>query len=86
MVGVPHLKHKDSFLGPPKFTFFFIKPMTCFRFPSFFLMSNEINLLQILYKHLNYLFFSFMKVKIIKFNQCGPCFIDGPKFSKISIL
>ncbi len=49
----------------------------------FFLMSNEIILFQILYKHLMCLFFSLMKVKIIKFIQCGPCFINGPKLSKI---
>jgi hypothetical protein len=27
-----------------------------------------------------------MKVKIIKFIQCGPCFINGPKFPRISLL
>jgi hypothetical protein len=42
-------------------------------------MSNEINLLQILYRHLEYLLFLFMKVKIIKF-------INGPKFSFFYIL
>jgi hypothetical protein len=26
-----------------------------------------------------------MKVKIIKFIQCGPCSINGPKFQEISI-
>jgi hypothetical protein len=47
----------------------------------FSLMSNEIILFQILYKHLKYLFFSLIKVKIVKFIQCGPCFINGPKLS-----
>jgi hypothetical protein len=55
IVGVPHLKHKDSFLGPP----------------PFFFMSNEINLFQILYGHLKYLFFSLINVRIVKFIQCG---------------
>jgi hypothetical protein len=49
---------------------------------AFFLMSNEIILFQILYKHLKYLLVSLMKVKIVKFIQCGPCFINGPKWSK----
>jgi hypothetical protein len=44
----------------------------------------EINLLQILYKHLEYILFSLMKIKIIKFIHCRPCFINGPKFSKFS--
>ncbi len=47
-------------------------------------MSNEINLLQIVYRHLKYLFFSLMKIKIIKCIQCEPCSINGPKISKIS--
>jgi hypothetical protein len=82
MVRVPCLKHKDSFLGPPKFTFFFPKPTwPILNFPLF-LMSNEINLPQILCEHLKYLFFSVMNVKIVKFIQCGPCSINGPKFPK----
>jgi hypothetical protein len=40
-------------------------------------MSNEIMLFQILYRHLEYLLFSLMKVKIVKFIQCGPCSING---------
>jgi hypothetical protein len=47
-------------------------------------MSNEIILFQILYRHLKYLFFSLIKVRIIKFIQCGPCSINGPKFQEIS--
>jgi hypothetical protein len=47
-------------------------------------MSNEINLLQILYGHLKYLSFSLMNVKIVDFIQCEPCFINGSKFSKFS--
>jgi hypothetical protein len=41
----------------------------------FFLMSNEIILFQILCRHLKYLFFSFIKLRIIKLIQCGPCSI-----------
>jgi hypothetical protein len=40
-------------------------------------------LFQILCKLLKYLLFSLMKMKIIKFIQCGPCSINGPKFLKI---
>jgi hypothetical protein len=47
-------------------------------------MSNEIILFQILYRHLENLLFSLMKVNTIKFIQCGPCFINGPKFPEIS--
>jgi hypothetical protein len=50
---------------------------------TFFLMSNEIILFQILYSHLKYLLFSLMKVKIVKFIQCGPCSINGQKFLEI---
>jgi hypothetical protein len=46
-------------------------------------MSNEINLVQILYGHLKYLLFSLMNVRIIKFIQSEPCSINGPKFSEI---
>jgi hypothetical protein len=46
-------------------------------------MSNEINLLQILYGHLKYLSVSLMNVRIINFIQSEPCFINGSKFSKI---
>jgi len=48
-------------------------------------MSNEIILVQILYRPLKYLFFSLMKVKIVKFIQYGPCSINRPKFSKIRL-
>jgi hypothetical protein len=40
-------------------------------------------LFQILYRFLKYLFFSFMKVRIVKFIQWGPCSINSPKFPKI---
>jgi len=53
---------------------------------SFFFMENEIIVFQILYKHIKYLLFSLLKVKIIKFIQCGPYFINGPKFPEISFL
>ncbi len=49
----------------------------------FFFMSNEIILFQILHRLLKYLLFSLMKVRIINFIQCGPCFINGSKFLKI---
>jgi hypothetical protein len=48
----------------------------------FFFMSNKIILFQILCRLLKYLLFSLMKVRIIKFIQCGPCSINGPKFPK----
>jgi hypothetical protein len=48
-------------------------------------MSNEINL-QLLYRHVEYLFFSLKKIKTVKFIQYGPCSINGPKFSKNSLL
>jgi hypothetical protein len=48
-------------------------------------MSNEINLLQVLYKHLEYLFISLIKVRIIKFIQCGPWSTNGPNFLEISL-
>jgi hypothetical protein len=51
----------------------------------FFFVSNEIILFQILYRLLKF-FFSLMKVKIVKFIQCGPCFINGPKFQEIWFL
>jgi len=35
MIGVPLLKHKDSFLGLSNSHFVFIFPMICFRFPIF---------------------------------------------------
>jgi hypothetical protein len=46
-------------------------------------MSSEINLLQILYRHREYLLFSIMKIKIVKIIQCGPCAINGLKFLEI---
>jgi hypothetical protein len=38
-----------------------------------FFISNEIILFQILYKPIKHLFFSLMKVRIIKIIQYGPC-------------
>jgi len=66
---------KDSFLGLSYSPFFslFLLPILNFLFC---LMSNEIILLQILYKNLEYLFSSFMKVNKIKFIQCGRNFIN----------
>jgi hypothetical protein len=78
--GTP-FKSWESTPRTSKFTFFFNFPMTCLTFH--FLMTNEIILFQILYGPLKYLLFSLMKVKIIKFIQCGPCSINGPKLPKI---
>jgi hypothetical protein len=49
----------------------------------FFLMSNEIILLQILYKPLKYLLFSLMKVRIIKVYPMWAMFCQCPKNPKI---
>ncbi len=79
--GVPPLKHRDSFLGFPNSLFcYFSHDM--FYISPFLFMLNEIILFQILRRLLKYLFFSLMKVKIIKFIQCGPHSINGPKFLK----
>jgi hypothetical protein len=76
---------KDSFLRTQIHLFFhFSYDMSLIS--HFFLISNEIILLQILYKHLEYLFFSFMKVRIIKFIQCGPCSINGQNSQKFHFL
>jgi hypothetical protein len=48
-------------------------------------MLNEIILFQILYKHLEYILFSLMKMRIVKFIQCEPCSMNGPKFSFFEI-
>jgi hypothetical protein len=67
---------KDSFLHIQIHLFFhFSYDMSSIS--PFFLMSNEIILFQILYMHIEYLFFSLMKIKILKFIQCGPCSING---------
>jgi len=65
-IKVPYLKHKDSLLQPPNSPFSSLNLRPILFFPFFFI-SNEINLLKILYGHLMYLFFSFMNVRIIKF-------------------
>jgi hypothetical protein len=84
MIGVPPLKHKGSLLGLSNSPFFnFSYDILLISF--FFLMSNEIILFQILYKHLEYLFFSFIKLRIVKFIQCGPLSINGSKFLEISL-
>jgi hypothetical protein len=54
----------ESTLRTFKFTFFFTFSHDLSYISSFFFMSNEIILFQILYKLLKYLFFSLMKVKI----------------------
>ncbi len=72
----PLWNKKDSFLGlsHSPFSSLFLWPILNFLFCF---MSNEIILLQILYKNLEYLFSSFMKVKIVKFIQCGPNSINS---------
>ncbi len=81
----PFWNTKDSFLGLSNSPFFSFFLWFILDFPFSFLMSNEIVLLQILYKHLKYLIFSLIEVEIIKFNQNGPCSINGPKFLEISL-
>ncbi len=76
--GIPLLKHKDSLLGFPNSPFYHFSH-DFFYISPYFLMLNEIILFQILCRPLKYLFFSLIKVKIIKFIQCGPHFINGPK-------
>ncbi len=82
MIGVPHLNHKDSFQGHQNSPFFHF-PHDLFYISPFFFMSNEIILVQILYKLKKYLLFSLIKVRIIKFIQCKPCLINGLKFLEI---
>jgi hypothetical protein len=85
MIGVPHLNPKDSLQGFSNSPFFhFSHDMSYIS--SFFFMSNEIILFQILYRPLKYLLFSLMKVRIIKFIQCGPYSINGPNFLEIWLL
>jgi len=76
------LKHKDSFLRfLNSFFVHFFHDLSYISF--FFFMSNKIVLFQILYRLLRYLLFSFMKIKIVKFIQCGPCFINGSQNLRI---
>jgi hypothetical protein len=59
--------------------------MTCLKI-SFFSYAKWNNVFpNYIYKHLKYLFFSFMRVKIMKIIQCGPCSINGSKLSKNSL-
>jgi hypothetical protein len=84
MIKVPPLKHKHSLLGLPNSPFLFsIFPIICLTFHPFFIMSNEIIFFQILCRLLKYLFFSLMKVRLIKFIKCEPCSINDPKFIEI---
>jgi len=75
---------KGSLLGLSNSLFFSLFLWLILYFP-FFIMSNEIILFKILYQHLNFIYFSLMKTKIVIFIQCGPCSIIGPKFSKFSL-
>ncbi len=65
--------------------FFFHFSHDVLYFTLFLKMSNEIILFQILCRPLKYLLFSLIEVGIIKFIQCGPCSINGPKFPKNSL-
>ncbi len=77
MIGVTYLNLKDS-----QIHFFLHFSHDIFYISPFILMSNEIILFQILYRPLKFIYFSFMKVRIIKFIQCGSCYINGSKFQK----
>jgi len=79
MIGIPHwtlrTHSKDSQIHLSlhfSYNLFYIS--------TFFFMSNEIIFFQFLYK---ISIFSFMKVRIIKFIQCGPYSINGLKLSEI---
>jgi hypothetical protein len=56
--------------------------MMCLKFHLFSHVKKK-NLFRILYRRLIFIFFSLMKVKTIKFIQCGPCFINAPIFFEI---
>jgi hypothetical protein len=51
---------------------------------AFFFIWNEIILFQIWYRHLEYLLFSLMRIRTVKFIQCEPCSLNGPKFPRNS--
>ncbi len=82
--GSPLWNTNDSFLRIQIHLFFHFSDELSYTSP-FFLMSNEIILFQILYRHLEYLSFSLVKVEIVKIIQCGPCSIIGSKFLEISL-
>jgi hypothetical protein len=85
IVGVLHLKHKDSLLGPPKFTSFFIKLMTCFRFSFFFSMSNEIKFApNFIWVFQISIVFSY-ECKNKKLYSSWAMFYQWPKFPKFSL-
>ncbi len=78
-LGYPLWNAKDSLLGHPKspFSSFFLWHVS--DFPFFFLMSNEIILFQILFRHLEYLLFSLMKIKNSKIYSMWAMFYQWPK-------
>jgi len=80
-VGVPHLKHKDSFLGHPNSPFFFIKPMTYLMFPFFFLYQMKL-ICSKFYIGIESIY-CFTSIRIVKFIECEPCAINGLKFLEI---
>jgi hypothetical protein len=83
-LGYPFWNTKDSLLKHSNLFFSSFFLWFVLGFPLFF-MSNNLIFSKILYKHLEYLLFSLMKARIIKFIQCGPCFINGPKLFEISL-
>jgi len=82
MIRVPHLSLGNPFQGLPNWPFSSLFPWPVLHFTLFF-MSNEIILFKFLCRPLKYLLYSLMKVIIVKFIQCGPCSINGPKFPEI---
>jgi hypothetical protein len=79
MIRVSHLKPKDSFLGLPN-SLFSLYNLKCVKLP-FYLISNEVNLLQISCRPLEYLLFSLMKVNN-NIYPYGLCFYQWPKILK----
>jgi hypothetical protein len=80
MIGVPHLKHKDH-SEDFQIHLFFHFSYDVLNFPFFFMQFYLF--FRILYRPLKFYFISLMKVKIIKFIKCGPCYINGAIFFEI---
>ncbi len=79
MIGVPPLSPWNPLQELPNSPFSSLWPILHF---TFFSHAKWNNFVPNLYEPPKYLLFSPMKVKIIKFIQCGPYSINGPKFSK----
>jgi hypothetical protein len=84
MIGVLLLSLGNPLEGLPNSPFYSLFPWLVLHFTLFF-MLNEIIFFQYLYRHLKYILFSLIKVRIIKFIQCEPCSIYGPKFLEIQL-